>query len=124
MKTLWTVFIQRVNFCPEKTTKQGADVAKLKRESGVSKTLNAAWVRPFLFLIFIVVAWDLTIRVFRIPAYQIPAPGDVVAVLWTDWPELLRQALATTHAPNFGFLLLELFGVSLPMLISRLQTSV
>jgi hypothetical protein len=36
--------------------------------SGVSKALNAAWIRPFLFLIFIVVAWDLTIRLFRIPA--------------------------------------------------------
>jgi len=53
-----------------------------------------------LFLIFIVVAWDLTIRVFRIPAYQIPAPGDVVAVLWTDWPELLRQAWPTTYATS------------------------
>ena len=32
-------------------------MAELKRESGVSKALNAAWVRPFLFLLFIVVAW-------------------------------------------------------------------
>ena len=58
----------------------------------VTRALNAAWVRPFLFLIFIVVLWDLTIRVFKIPAYQIPSPGDVVAVLKTDWPELLRQS--------------------------------
>ena len=42
-------------------------------------------MRPFLFLIFIVVAWDLSIRLFKIPAYQIPAPADVVAVLWQDW---------------------------------------
>src|SRR3979490_1216848 len=67
-------------------------VAEARAPGGVSRALNAAWIRPFLFLIFIVVAWDLTIRLFRIPAYQIPAPGDVVAVLWTDWPELLRQA--------------------------------
>src|SRR5258705_11600928 len=117
MKTLWTVFIQRVNFCPEKTTKQGADVAKLKRESGVSKALNAAWLRPFLFLLFIVVAWDLTIRVFRIPAYQIPAPGDVVAVL-TDWPELLRQGWSATYAPIFGLLLFALFGSAVAMLVA------
>ena len=63
-------------------------MAEPKRESGVSKALNAAWVRPFLFLLFIVVMWDLTIRLFQIPAYQIPAPGDVVAVLRTEWPEL------------------------------------
>src|SRR5258705_8114185 len=101
MKTLWTVFIQRVNFCPEKTTKQGADVAKLKRESGVSKALNAAWLRPFLFLLFIVVAWDLTIRVFRIPAYQIPAPGDVVAGLWARLAGTPPGAWAAPLPPLF-----------------------
>jgi NitT/TauT family transport system permease protein len=41
---------------------------------------------------FIVVAWDLTIRLFRIPPYQIPAPGDVVVVLWQRLAELMRQA--------------------------------
>jgi NitT/TauT family transport system permease protein len=64
----------------------------------VSKALNAAWIRPFLFLIFIVIAWDLTIRLFKIPPYQIPAPADVVAVLWQDWPELARQSWPTTYA--------------------------
>ena len=54
-------------------------MAEPKGPGGVSKALNAPWIRPFLFLIFIVVTWDLTIRLFRIPAYQIPAPGDVVA---------------------------------------------
>ena len=67
-------------------------MAEPKGPGGVSKALNAPWIRPFLFLIFIVVAWDLTIRLFRIPPYQIPAPGDVVVVLWQDWPELMRQA--------------------------------
>ena len=55
-------------------------MAEPKAPTSVSKALNTAWVRPFLFLIFIVVAWDLAIRVFKIPAYQIPAPADVVAV--------------------------------------------
>ena len=34
MKTHWTVFIQRVNFSPEKTVIRERDVAELKRESG------------------------------------------------------------------------------------------
>ncbi len=86
-------------------------MAELKAQSGLSKVLNAAWVRPFLFLIFIVVIWDLTIRVFRIPAYQIPSPGDVVAVLSTEWPELLRQSWPTTYATICGFLLSAVFGI-------------
>ena len=60
----------------------------------MSKALNAAWIRPFLFLIFIVVAWDLAIRLFRIPPYQIPAPADVVAVLWTRLAGTVAAGLA------------------------------
>ena len=66
-------------------------MSESKGPGSVSKALNVAWIRPFLLLIFIVVAWDVAIRLFRIPAYQVPAPADVVAVLWNDWPELLRQ---------------------------------
>src|SRR3954466_3058522 len=84
--------------------------------------LNAAWVRPFLFLVFIVVAWDLAIRVFRIPAYQIPSPGDVLAVLRTDWPELLRQAWPTTYATICGYARWALFGIPVAMLIAGSKT--
>jgi NitT/TauT family transport system permease protein len=56
-------------------------MASPKRPGGLSKVLNVAWIRPFLLLVFIVVAWDLAIRLFHIPAYQIPAPIDVVKQL-------------------------------------------
>src|ERR1700704_256182 len=97
-------------------------VVEPRAPTGVSKALNAAWIRPFLFLIFIVVAWDLPIRLFRIPPYQIPAPGDVVVVLWHDWPELLRQAWPTTYATICGFLLSAMFGIPVAMLIAGSKT--
>jgi NitT/TauT family transport system permease protein len=97
-------------------------VAEARAESIVTRALNVAWVRPFLFLIFIVVAWDLAIRIFKIPAYQIPAPADVIAVLWSDWPELLRQALPTTYATLLGFLLSAAFGIPVAMLIAGSRT--
>lgn len=87
-----------------------------------SRLLNAAWIRPLLFLILIVVAWDLSIRIFQIPAYQIPAPADVVAVLWASWPELLGQAWPTTYATLAGFLLSALFGIPVAMLIAGSKT--
>ena len=93
-----------------------------KGESGISRALNAAWIRPFLFLVFIVIAWDLAIRIFKIPAYQIPAPADVVAVLWHDWPELLAQTWPTTYATLWGFLLSALFGIPIAMLIAGSKT--
>jgi NitT/TauT family transport system permease protein len=97
-------------------------LSETRPPGGVARLLNAAWLRPFLFLIFIVVAWDLAIRIFRIPAYQIPAPGDVVKVLWTDWPELLGQAWPTTYATVVGFLLSALFGIPVAMLIAGSKT--
>src|ERR1700710_2062335 len=97
-------------------------VVEPKGPGSVSKALNAVWIRPFLFLIFIVVAWDLTIRLFRIPPYQIPAPGDVVVVLWQDWPELARQSWPTTYATLCGFLLSAAFGIPIAMLIAGSKT--
>src|SRR3979409_2584002 len=97
-------------------------VVEPRTPTGVSKALNAAWIRRFLFLSFIVVFGSLTIRLFHIPAYQIPAPGDVVAVLWTDWPELMAQAWPTTYATICGFLLSAVFGIPVAMLIAGSKT--
>src|ERR1700737_4437783 len=99
-----------------------SSVVEPKSPGGVSKALNAAWIRPFLFLIFIVIAWDLAIRLFRIPPYQIPAPADVVVVLWQDWPELMRQVWPTTYATICGFLLSAMFGIPVAMLIAGSKT--
>ena len=41
-------------------------MAELKQQGALSRMLNAAWIRPFLFLVFIIVAWDLAIRLFKI----------------------------------------------------------
>src|SRR3569833_717557 len=98
-------------------------MAESSGQGGLSRALTAAWVRPILFLIFIVIVWDLTIRLFKIPPYQIPAPADVVAVLWHDWPELLRQTWPTANATICGFLLSAVFGIVIAMLIAGSKTN-
>jgi NitT/TauT family transport system permease protein len=97
-------------------------MANPKRPGGLSKALSAAWIRPFFLLVFIVVAWDLAIRLFQIPPYQIPAPIDVVKELWQDWPELLSQSWPTTYATLGGFLLSAAFGIPIAMLIAGSRT--
>ena len=37
---------------------------------------ESSWVPPFAFLILIIVLWDLTVRLFKIPLYLVPAPKD------------------------------------------------
>jgi NitT/TauT family transport system permease protein len=93
-----------------------------RREHFVQRLANSAWVRPVLFLLLMGVLWDVTIRVFNIPPYQIPAPKDVLITLWTDGPELLAQAVPTTVATVQGFLLSAVFGIGIAVLIAGSRT--
>lgn len=88
----------------------------------IAAMLNAAWLRPFLFLVAMIVLWDVVIRVFNIPPYQIPKPEDVLHTLWTDWPQLLQQSIPTTVATIQGFLLSAVFGVVAAVMIASSRT--
>ncbi|MCW5690992.1 MAG: ABC transporter permease [Pseudolabrys sp.] len=89
---------------------------------GIVGLLQASWLRPLIFLVFLTIAWDLVIRLFNIPPYQIPKPADVIQTLWTDWPELLAQSIPTTIATVQGFVLSALFGIPIAMLIVGSRT--
>lgn len=91
-------------------------------KKGIVGLLQASWLRPLIFLVFLTVAWDLVIRLFNIPPYQIPKPADVIQTLWTDWPELLAQSIPTTIATVQGFVLSALFGIPIAMLIVGSRT--
>jgi len=86
------------------------------------RVLASAWIRPLIFLVLLIVGWDLVIRIFHIPAYQIPTPWDVVTTLWHDWPNLLAQAWPTTVSTVWGFLLSAAFGIPMAMLIAGSRT--
>jgi len=84
--------------------------------------MKLSWIKPVIFLILLIVLWDLAIRVFRIPPYQVPAPWDVIVTLWQEWPKLLAEAWPTTQATLLGFALSALFGIPLAMLIAGSKT--
>ncbi len=96
-----------------------ATVGKSGQKSVLSR-LN--WLKPVLSLVLLIVVWDLSIRIFKIPPYQIPAPADVVGALRDGWRELLTQAWPTTYATVCGFLLSAIFGIPLAMLIAGSRT--
>jgi NitT/TauT family transport system permease protein len=88
----------------------------------IVKFLQSPWLRPVFFLCFLIVLWDVAIRVLHIPPYQVPTPYDVVVTLWKDWPTLLAEAWPTTLAAMWGFLLSAAFGISIAMLIAGSRT--
>jgi NitT/TauT family transport system permease protein len=80
------------------------------------------WLKPLFSLILIIVIWDLSIRIFKIPPYQIPAPAGVVDALKDGWRELLAQAWPTTYATICGFILSAVFGIPVAMAIAGSPT--
>src|ERR1043165_5643349 len=86
------------------------------------RILYSDLTRPILMIVIILVLWDLTIRVFKIPPYLIPAPDKVVGQLIAEWPRLIRESAFTTYATLGGFGLSILFGIPMAMLIAYSKT--
>ncbi len=77
-----------------------------------------SWLRPVALLALLVVLWDLAIRIFHVPPYEVPLPGAVARALVTQWPDLLAQAVPTVEATLLGFAASALLGVPVAMLIA------
>jgi NitT/TauT family transport system permease protein len=86
------------------------------------RLLLSAWVRPVLLVLVLLVVWDLTIRLFRIPPYLIPSPWSVVQQLGAEWPRLLEAAIPTTYATLGGFALSIAFGIPMALVIAYSRT--
>jgi NitT/TauT family transport system permease protein len=104
---------------PSSATPSSATPSSANR---VARVLQAAWLRPFLFLVLLIACWDVAIRAFHIPPYQVPAPKDVIVTLLQEWPKLLAEAWPTTLATIWGFLLSAAFGIPAAMLIAGSRT--
>src|SRR5512141_3324939 len=86
------------------------------------RVLLSPWSRPVLLIILLLVLWDLTIRIFRIPPYLVPAPEAVVRQLVAEWPRLLKESIPTTYATLGGFALSIAFGIPMALVIAYSRT--
>ena len=86
------------------------------------RALLSAWVRPVILVLVLLVLWDLTIRLFRIPPYLIPSPWSVVQQLVAEWPRLLKESIPTTYATLGGFALSIAFGIPMALVIAYSRT--
>ena len=92
------------------------------RRSGLTQLLTAAWLRPVMLVVIVLVLWDLIIRVFGIEPYLIPAPAKVVQALISEWPRLWRESLVTTYATLGGFAASIVFGIGMALMIAYSRT--
>ena len=85
----------------------------------MTRWLTSPGLRPVWLLLVLLVLWDITIRLFRIPPYLIPTPASVVGQLAHEYPMLLRETLPTLYATLGGFAASAVVGVPLAMWIAH-----
>lgn len=74
---------------------------------------------PVIALALGLLLWDLVVRIKGIPPYVLPAPGLVLATLFSDWP-ILGPSLAVTLLTTLqGFLLAVIGGIGLAVLFNQ-----
>lgn len=62
--------------------------------------------------------WEALAVYYKVPLWLVPKPSDFLSRLVTDWPTILRHALATSRTILTGFALGVLVAVPLALLIA------
>ncbi|MEP9354715.1 ABC transporter permease [Xanthobacter sp. KR7-65] len=97
-------------------------MASPRHRNRVLAVLDQPWAKPVGLLLMLVVLWDLAVRIFNIPPYLIPTPGDVILAFRNEGGMLLQEAVPTTIATLAGFALSAIIGIPLAMLIAGSRT--
>jgi NitT/TauT family transport system permease protein len=92
-----------------------ADPFAVVAAPGVRRT-NGAWL-PSLLIIIVGLAWELSVRLFSLPAYLLPKPLDVLARIGHDYPTFLHNGWATLQVILIGFGCSALLGVALALVV-------
>ena len=74
---------------------------------------------PILVLAFVVLTWDLAVRLFAIPPFVLPGPGLVLKTLIEDGSLLWQSLLVTLTITFEGFLLAAFGGIALAIAFNQ-----
>jgi NitT/TauT family transport system permease protein len=66
----------------------------------------------------VLVAWEIVVRLYKVPSVIMPPPTEVVHVLARNYPLLLEHAVPTMTETIVGFVLATVLGVALAIVIT------
>ncbi|TWS95688.1 ABC transporter permease [Reyranella sp. CPCC 100927] len=81
-----------------------------------------ALLYPVATLVALVAIWYGAVKIFHVPAYLLPLPGDVIERIREDFWFLLHHSWITTGITLGGFLLSILIGVPLAIVLVASKT--
>ncbi|MDP3256245.1 ABC transporter permease [Bosea sp. (in: a-proteobacteria)] len=104
---------------PDFTMPETLDDAPRRRSASTRRLMAIGWALiPPLTFVAIVGFWSLSIQVFKIPAYLLPAPGAVFQRVISDAAMLWLNAKVTLTEIVLGFGITVVFAIPLGLLIA------
>ena len=79
------------------------------------------WLAPVVGLVGLVAGWELVVRVFDVPSYELPPPTQVVRALVETRAVLPRHLWATTSVAVGGLVVGALAGVVIAALLTAVD---
>jgi NitT/TauT family transport system permease protein len=101
--------------------------AVINDQSAGSHAMNSAWrgikklVPAVGLTVSVVIVWEVTIRLFKVPTFVLPAPTAILVSLIENRGPLAIAAKATAIEIVFGFILAAAVGILVALVIARFE---
>ena len=71
---------------------------------------KSRYIPPTLFFVVLLIFWELSLKVFKVPAYLVPSPISVASTLLANFGELIKDTGITLVEAVCGFLIGSFLG--------------
>lgn len=85
----------------------------------LKKVLSAEVIAPIIVGIIALIAWDIFVRVTKLPPYLLPGPLLVLQTLISDWAELFPSLIITLQITIVAFITAVVSGVLVAILFTQ-----
>jgi NitT/TauT family transport system permease protein len=76
------------------------------------------WSSPLLMFALLII-WEVSVRIFEIPAFLLPAPTQIAELMIDEWSLIYMHSLATIWAIFTGYLTAVIFALLVSALMIR-----
>ncbi|MGB5961679.1 MAG: ABC transporter permease [Coleofasciculaceae cyanobacterium] len=86
---------------------------------GLKKIASVDIIAPIIVGIFVLLAWDIFVRVTKMPPYLLPGPYLVLQTLISDWNTLFAALIITLQITIVAFILAVVSGLLVAILFTQ-----
>jgi NitT/TauT family transport system permease protein len=93
--------------------------ARRNGSAGASARAVVERFGPIILSVALVAFWEFAVRFFQVPSFLLPAPSQIIALIYEEWPLVQMHTEATIVSIVTGYCCAVLFALTLSALMIR-----